>query len=77
MINEEVLELMLMNLIDKRNKLAYTIVKCRDEGYNINNRKANLFYLINIVLDCCYLAPHLSDVQQNKLINITRKLLIL
>lgn len=77
MTNEEVLEQLLKMLIDKRNKLAYTIVKCHDEGYSINNRKANLFYLINIVSDCYYLAPHLSAIQQNKLMNITRKLLIL
>jgi len=73
----DVLEQMLKTLIDKRNKLAYTIVKCHDEGYDINTSKANLFYLINIVSECYCIAPYLSAVQRNKLINITKKLLIL
>lgn len=66
---------MLKTLIDKRNKLANTIVKCHEEGYNLDNSKINLFYLINIVSDCYKIIPSLSIIQRNKLLNITRKLL--
>lgn len=77
MADDYILAEMLKTLIDKRNKLANTIVKCHEEGYNIDSTKANLFYLINIVSDCYKIVPHLSTIQRNKLLNITRKLLIL
>lgn len=75
MTNDYILEQMLNELVDKRNKLANTIVVCHDEGYNFDSVKANLFYLINIVLDCYYLRSKLTTIQQNKLLNISRKLL--
>lgn len=75
MANEYVLDEMLKKLDERRNKLAYTIVKCYEEGYHINSRKANLFYIANIVSDCYAIRPQLSTVQQNKLLNITRKIL--
>lgn len=77
MANEYVLERMLKILNERRNKLAYTIVNCHDEGYNINSRKANLFYIANMVTDCYKIIPQLSTLQRNKLLNITRKLLTL
>lgn len=75
MSNTYVFEQMLKTLTDRRDKLANTIVVCHGEGYNIDSSKANLFYLINIVSDCYKLVPKLNTVQQNKLLNITRKLL--
>lgn len=75
MSNAYALEHMLETLIDKRNKLAETIVVCHNEGYNIDNSKANLFYLLNIVSDCYKIVPILSTIQQDKLLNLTRKVL--
>lgn len=75
MSNNYALKHMLETLIDKRNKLAETIVVCHNEGYNIDNSKANLFYLLNIVSDCYKIVPSLSTIQQNKLLNLTRKVL--
>ena len=76
MANDYALEQMLKTLTDKRNKLANTIVVCHREGYNIDSTKANLFYLINIVTDCYKIVPQLSTIQQDKLLNITKKLLL-
>lgn len=75
MANDYILDQMLKNLTDKRDKLAYTIVICHKEGYNIDSKKANLFYLLNIVSDCYKIVPQLTTIQKSKLINITRKLL--
>ena len=75
MTNDYILDQMLNELVDKRNKLANTIVVCHNEGYNFDSVKANLFYLTNIVIDCYKITPQLTNVQQAKLINITRKLL--
>lgn len=75
MANDCILDKMLETLIDKRNKLAHTIVSCHKEGYNIDSSKANLFCLLNIVSDCYKIVPQLSTIQKNKLLNITRKVL--
>lgn len=77
MTNDNELDRMLKTLIEKRDKLAYTIVKCHDEGYSINDRKANLFYLLNIVSECYLIVDCLTTVQKNKLMNLSKKLLIL
>lgn len=70
-----ILAKMLKTLINERNKLAYAVIKCHEEGYEIDNSKANLFYLFNIVSDCYKIVPRLNTIQRNKLLNITRKLL--